>query len=132
MGIEDEIRAADTGELGVRFVDENDITKAELPKGESNIGTSELEILRGDLAQILYNHTKDNVEYVFDNQIVSLNEFEGGVKVSFQKGEERDFDLVICADGIRSRTRSLIFGDEPVSSFLKIVCFLFYNSKNTF
>lgn len=113
MGIEDEIRAADTGELGIRFVDENDITKAELPKGESNIGTSELEILRGDLAQILYNHTKANVEYIFDNQIVSLNEFDAGVKVSFQKGEERDFDLVICADGIRSRTRSLIFGDEP-------------------
>ncbi len=120
MGIEDEIRAADTGELGVRFVDENDITKAELPKGESNIGTSELEILRGDLAQILYNHTKDNVEYIFDNQIINLNEFEAGVKVTFQKGEERTFDLVICADGIRSRTRSLIFGDEPVVRFLKL------------
>lgn len=120
MGIEDEIRAADTGELGVRFVDENDATKAKLPKGESNIGTSELEILRGDLAQILYKHTKDKVEYVFDNQIVSLSEFEGGVKVLFQKGEERDFDLVICADGIRSRTRTLVFGDEPAVRFLKL------------
>lgn len=120
MGIEDEIRAADTGELGIRFVDENDITKAELPKGKSNIGTSELEILRGDLAQILYNHTKDNTEYIFDNQIVSLNEFDGGVKVAFQKGEEGNFDLVICADGIRSRTRSLIFGNEPVVRFLNL------------
>jgi 2-polyprenyl-6-methoxyphenol hydroxylase-like FAD-dependent oxidoreductase len=120
MGIEEEIRAADTGELGVRFVDKNDNTKAELPKGESDIGTSELEILRGDLAQILYNHTKADVEYVFGNQIVGLNEFEEGVKVTFQKGEERIFDLVICADGIRSRTRSLIFGDEPVVRFLKL------------
>ncbi len=120
MGIEDEIRAADTGELGVRFVDKNEITKAELPKGESEIGTSELEILRGDLAQILYNHTKDDVEYLFGNQIVRLKEFENGVKVSFQNGEERDFDLVICADGIRSRTRSLIFGDEPVVRFLNL------------
>jgi 2-polyprenyl-6-methoxyphenol hydroxylase-like FAD-dependent oxidoreductase len=120
MGIEDEIRAADTGELGVRFVDKNEITKAELPKGESEIGTSELEILRGDLAQILYNHTKDDTEYLFGNQIVSLNEFEKGVKVSFQNGEERTFDLVICADGIRSRTRFLIFGDEPVVRFLNL------------
>ena len=47
MGIEDEIRAAYTGELGVRFVDKNGLTKAALPKGESNLGTSELEILRG-------------------------------------------------------------------------------------
>ena len=53
MGIEEEIRAADTGELGVLFVDENNVTKAALPKGESNLGTSELEILRGDLVQIL-------------------------------------------------------------------------------
>jgi 2-polyprenyl-6-methoxyphenol hydroxylase-like FAD-dependent oxidoreductase len=114
MGIEDEIRAADTGELGVRFVDKNNVTKAELPKGESNIGTSELEILRGDLVKILYKHTKNDVEYIFGNQITDIKEFEGGVKVSFQKGEKRDFDLVICADGIRSRTRFLIFGDEPI------------------
>jgi 2-polyprenyl-6-methoxyphenol hydroxylase-like FAD-dependent oxidoreductase len=113
MGIEEEIRAADTGELGVRFVDENDVVKAALPKGESNMGTSELEILRGDLVKILYNHTKDNVEYLFGNQITALNEKDDTVSVTFQNGEIRDFDLVICADGIRSRTRQLIFGDEP-------------------
>lgn len=114
MGIEDEIRAADTGELGVRFVNKDNIVKAELPKGESNIGTSELEIPRGDLVKILYNHTKDNVEYIFGNQITELQEFEEGVKVTFQNGEIRDFDLVICADGVRSRTRNMIFGDEPI------------------
>jgi 2-polyprenyl-6-methoxyphenol hydroxylase-like FAD-dependent oxidoreductase len=113
MGIEEEIRAADTGELGVRFVDENDVVKAALPKGESNLGTSELEILRGDLVKILYKHTKDNVEYLFGNQITALNEKDDTVSVTFQNGEIRDFDLVICADGIRSRTRQLIFGDEP-------------------
>ena len=113
MGIEEEIRAADTGELGVRFVDENDVIKAALPKGESNLGTSELEILRGDLVKILYKHTKDNVEYLFGNQITALNEKNDSVSVTFQNGEIRDFDLVICADGIRSRTRQLIFGDEP-------------------
>lgn len=114
MGIEEEIRAADTGELGVLFVDKNNVTKAALPKGESNLGTSELEILRGDLVKILYEHTKENVEYLFGNQIIALDEHQDGVKVTFQNGEIRDFDLVICADGIRSRTRSLIFGDEPV------------------
>ncbi|MDT8886229.1 FAD-dependent monooxygenase [Aquirufa sp. LEPPI-3A] len=113
MGIEEEIRAADTGELGVLFVDKNNVTKAALPKGESNLGTSELEILRGDLVKILYEHTKENVEYLFGNQIIALDEHQDGVKVTFQNGEIRDFDLVICADGIRSRTRSLIFGDEP-------------------
>ncbi|WP_332369590.1 FAD-dependent monooxygenase [Spirosoma telluris] len=113
MGIEDDIRAANTGELGVRFVDENDITKANLPKGESDIGTSELEILRGDLAKILYDHTKKDVEYIFGDQIISLKEHDISVSVIFQHGAERSFDLVIAADGIRSKTRTLIFGDEP-------------------
>lgn len=113
MGIEEAIRAANTGELGVRFVDENDCVKAELPKGESTIGTRELEILRGDLASLLFDLTKDKVEYIFGNQITQLNEGETSVLVTFQNGTERHFDLVICADGIRSKTRALIFGDEP-------------------
>ena len=82
MGIEDEIRAANTGEMGVRFVDENNETKAELPKGESNLGTRELEILRGDLVEILYRHTKDDVEYLFGNQITALAEEKDGVTVT--------------------------------------------------
>ncbi|WP_041258008.1 FAD-dependent monooxygenase [Fibrella aestuarina] len=114
MGIEDAIRVANTGELGVRFVDETNATKAELPKGESSIGTRELEILRGDLAQILYDLTSDKVEYLFGDQITALTDEETGVKVTFQQGSRRRFDLVICADGIRSRTRSLVFGEEPV------------------
>ena len=114
MGIEEAIRAANTGEMGVRFVDENNVTKAELPKGESSIGTRELEILRGDLANILFELTKDKVEYIFGNQITRLSEEESGVGVTFQNGPDRRFDLVVCADGIRSKTRALIFGDEPV------------------
>ena len=113
MGIENDIRAANTGELGVRFVDENNRTKAELPKGESTIGTRELEILRGDLAKLLFDLTKDQVEYIFGDQITGLKQEEAGVTVTFQNGVDRQFDLVICADGIRSKTRALIFGDEP-------------------
>lgn len=113
MGIEDDIRAADTGELGVHFVNEKGDVKASLPKGESNLGTSELEILRGDLVKILYNHTKDDVEYVFNDQITAVNDTADHVTVEFQSGSSRNFDLVICADGIRSKTRQLIFGDEP-------------------
>ena len=72
MGIENEIKAANTGEMGVHFMNENNVTQAELPKGESNSGTRELEILRGDLVEILCKHTKDDVEYLFGNQITAL------------------------------------------------------------
>lgn len=115
MGIEGDIRAATTGEQGLRFVDEHNVTKAEFPAGKSDTEgfTKELEILRGDLASILYERTRDTTEYVFGNQIDSLQDHGDRVRVSFAHGAERDFDLVVAADGIRSRTRTLIVGDEP-------------------
>ncbi len=115
MGIEDDIRAATTGEKGVRFVDARNKTKAELPAGTSDSGglTAELEILRGDLAGILYDRTRDDGEYIFGDWITGLRDGDDRITVSFERSAERDFDFVVAADGIRSRTRSLIVGDEP-------------------
>lgn len=114
MGIEDEIRAATTGERGVRFVDRDDVTKAAFPAGTSDSDgfTAELEVLRGDLARILYEQTRATTEYVFGDSITGLREHDDRITASFAKGEDRDFDVVIAADGIRSRTRGLVFGDE--------------------
>lgn len=115
MGIEDDIRAATTGEQGLRFVDARGRTRAEFPAGTSSSDgfTAELEILRGDLARILYDRTRDGTEYIFGDHITGLDEAGDRVTVSFARGESRDFDLVIAADGVRSTTRALVFGDEP-------------------
>jgi 2-polyprenyl-6-methoxyphenol hydroxylase-like FAD-dependent oxidoreductase len=115
MGIEDDIRAATTGELGLRFVDAHNVTQAEFPAGhaDSDGFTKELEILRGDLAKILYDRTRTTTEYIFGNQITSLHDHGDRVTVAYKDGAQRDFDLVIAADGIRSRTRTFIVGDEP-------------------
>ncbi|MCS4165164.1 FAD-dependent monooxygenase [Sphingobacterium sp. BIGb0116] len=122
MGLEDKIMEANTGELGVRFVDAHDRIKGVFPKGDSGFGTAELEILRGDLAKILYDATKDNVEYIFGDQITSLNEHEDQVTVIFKNNPQRSFDLVIAADGIRSTTRTLMFGEEPVIKYIGVYC----------
>ncbi len=55
LGIEDAIRAATTGEVGLRFVDAADRTIGSFPAGTTDSGgaTAELEILRGDLARLL-------------------------------------------------------------------------------
>lgn len=115
MGIEDDIRAATTGEQGLRFVDERGRTRAEFPAGTTSTDgpTAELEILRGDLARILHERTRDDVEYIFGDHIVGLDDAGDRVTVSFARGAARDFDLVVAADGIRSSTRELVFGDEP-------------------
>ncbi len=113
MGIDDAVRAAGTGELGVRFVDDRNRTRATFGVAADGL-VAELEILRSRLAEILYERTRDDVEYVFDDEIVDVDDHGshdgGGVRVAFRRGEERDVDLLVVADGLRSRTRDLVFG----------------------
>ena len=77
---------------------------------------SEYEIFRGDLAQILFELSKNNeiVQYVFGEQIASMqqNEKDGGpVKVEFANGlATSGYDLVVACDGATSRTRAMGFG----------------------
>ena len=73
---------------------------------------AQTQILRSKLAKILYDKTKDDVEYIFGNSIRAIKEDEQGVEVAFEHGSIRRFDLVVGADGIHSNVRTLAFGDE--------------------
>jgi 2-polyprenyl-6-methoxyphenol hydroxylase-like FAD-dependent oxidoreductase len=78
----------------------------------SAVMSGEVEIPRGELSRVLYEHTKDKAEYVFGDRITSLTEHAGGVDVTFLRGAPRTFDLVIGADGTHSGVRSLVWGPE--------------------
>jgi 2-polyprenyl-6-methoxyphenol hydroxylase-like FAD-dependent oxidoreductase len=113
-GIEDDIRAASTGEVGTQFVGHDGRPYASFPAGQSDTGaTAELEILRGSLSQILFDRTRDGTEYLFGDHITGISDREDQVTVSFEHGQDRGFDLVVLAEGLRSRSRALVFGDEP-------------------
>ena len=77
---------------------------------------SEFEIFRGDLAQILFDLTKDNknIRYVFGEQIASIQQNEkedGPVTVKFANGlPTSEYDLVVACDGATSRTRAMALG----------------------
>ncbi|MFZ7088807.1 FAD-dependent monooxygenase [Curtobacterium sp. RRHDQ10] len=115
MGIEDDIRAATTGEVGTRFLGAGGRTIAEFPAGTTDSGgaTAELEILRGDLAQLLVDRTVGHTDYRFGDRIVGIAQHDDGVVVSFEHAPDESFDLVVAADGIGSSTRRIVFGDEP-------------------
>ncbi|MGW4246098.1 FAD-dependent monooxygenase [Nocardia sp. NPDC004722] len=70
------------------------------------------EITRGDLQRLLFQATADNVEYLFGDSIASIADADDGVKVTFDSGTSRTFDLVVGADGLHSNTRALAFGPE--------------------
>ena len=103
-----------TGEVGTRFVHPDGSTLAEFPagKGDSEGATAELEILRGQLARLLVEACGDGVDYVYGDQIVAVAQDADAVDVTFQSGDTRKFDLLIIAEGLRSSTRRLVFGDS--------------------
>jgi 2-polyprenyl-6-methoxyphenol hydroxylase-like FAD-dependent oxidoreductase len=119
MGIMAEVRQASIKERGVAFVDESGRWLATMPAdhfgGEGIV--AEIEILRGDLTRILYDATRYQTEYLFDDSIRSLSQDDEGVSVTFERGAPRTFDLVVGADGVHSRVRTLAFGDE--STFMR-------------
>ncbi|MEV4311874.1 FAD-dependent monooxygenase [Actinocrispum sp. NPDC049592] len=109
MGILDEVRRAATDMGDMEYVNERGKRIATTPPV---VFSGELEVLRGDLVNILYNRTREDVEYIFDDTITSIAEDGHGVKVTFQNAAPRAFDLVIGADGLHSKVRELMFGGE--------------------
>ncbi|WP_158167902.1 FAD-binding domain [Mycolicibacterium smegmatis] len=70
---------------------------------------------RGDLAATIYSTIDGKVETVFGDSIASITEHEDGVAVGLAGGTQREFDLVVGADGLHSHVRQLAFGRAPDS-----------------
>jgi len=76
------------------------------------IANPDIELLRDDLIELLYEATQLKVEYLFDDSIESLDDDGTAVAVTFERAATRDFGLVIGADGLHSNVRQLVFGPE--------------------
>ncbi|MBP2471293.1 2-polyprenyl-6-methoxyphenol hydroxylase-like FAD-dependent oxidoreductase [Crossiella equi] len=109
MGILDELRAHQTDAGDMWVVGPDGRRRYALP---ARFTAGDLEVLRGDLSQVLYDRTRAHVEYVFDDSVDTLTDTPGGVEVTFERGRPRRFDLVVGADGLHSRVRRLAFGPE--------------------
>jgi 2-polyprenyl-6-methoxyphenol hydroxylase-like FAD-dependent oxidoreductase len=67
---------------------------------------------RSDLSKLLFNTIKKRTEVVLGDEIVDLQERPVSVQVTFKRGGQRRFDLVIGADGLHSTVRQLVFGAQ--------------------
>ncbi|KAM5373072.1 hypothetical protein ACJA88_008600 [Fusarium oxysporum] len=117
MGLMDEIRARLVDEAGVAFVDTNGkilgtVLANTSGKGAQSI-TSEFEIMRGDVVRILYDATKDDVEYVFNKTVGKFEQDDKNVLAHFSDGTSDTFDILVGADGQGSRIRKAI---EPANA----------------
>ncbi|KAL1800040.1 hypothetical protein ACET3X_000382 [Alternaria dauci] len=123
MGILDKVKEKTTTEVGMQFVYRDGQRRATFEatgEDERQSATSEYEILRGDMARIVYELTKDNpqITYIFDEMAIDIQQDESKdskALVTFKNGKlpPTEFDVVIGGDGQMSRTRRIVFGHGP-------------------
>jgi 6-hydroxynicotinate 3-monooxygenase len=97
-------RAWDTGEAMAEFV-----FNAE---AERHYGGPYVHIHRGDLHAVLERGVAPGT-IAFDHQLVDVHEKNGAMRLVFANGAAADADVVIGADGIRSKVRDFVVGPEP-------------------
>src|ERR1041385_518502 len=68
--------------------------------------------MRGELERVLYERIADSVDIQFGKTLKSLNFEAEKVSVKLADGSDQSFDLVIGDDGVHSKVRELIFGEE--------------------
>jgi 2-polyprenyl-6-methoxyphenol hydroxylase-like FAD-dependent oxidoreductase len=61
---------------------------------------------------LLFETIKKDTEVVFGEEIVGLREQPDFVQVTFKRGSQGRFDLVVGADGLHSTVRRLAFGSQ--------------------
>ena len=81
MGLLPEMQARSLDQRGVAWIKSDGSRRAEMPVTAFNGNglVSKLEILRGDLVDVLYQATKDQTEYRFNTRIEDLNQNDDAV-----------------------------------------------------
>jgi len=127
MGLLDQVRAAATRMGPVIIVDQRGKEIGRLP---AEVISGELEIHWGDLARILHEAVRDDVDFRFGVRVADLIDTGEHVDVTFSDGTSASYDLVIGADGLHSGVRALAFGPEGQVVTQLGQCFGFFDMDN--
>jgi 6-hydroxynicotinate 3-monooxygenase len=97
-------RAWDSGATMAEFVFDAD--------RERHYGGPYVHIHRGDLHAVLEKGVAPGT-IAFDHQLVDLQDKGGATRLMFANGAESEADIIVGADGIRSKVREFLLGPEP-------------------
>ena len=111
MGLEEAALRAGTGEEGTAWVDRTGRVVAAVGVGDGG-PTAEMEILRGDLAHLLFDAARDRADWRFGEAVATISQDAAGVDVTFRSERTERFDAVIVAEGVGSTTREMMFPGE--------------------
>ncbi|MFC9863242.1 MULTISPECIES: FAD-dependent monooxygenase [unclassified Streptomyces] len=134
MGILPRLRDAHIDLRRLTFLDEDgsEVASVDPHAVTGGVAGRDLEVRRGALAGALHEAVRDDVEFLFDDSIDTLDQHRHGVDITFRGGGSRTFDLVLGADGLHSHTRALVFGPEERFHHYLGYCFAGFTLRNTF
>lgn len=114
MGLEQAALDSGTGEEGTAWLDADGNVVAQITTADLGTDgpTAEMEILRGDLARLLFDAAKKSVAFRFGDSIASVEQDGQAASVTFASGRTERYDIVIVAEGVGSSTRELVFPGE--------------------
>lgn len=97
----------------IRWLNSSGRTTARLPYRTMRelFGGRLISLMRSDLERVILEGLPANVVMRFETGVTQLRTPIGGVDVHLSNGEIERADVVIGADGLRSRVRDLTFGD---------------------
>lgn len=114
MGLLAEMQAHSLDQHGIAWIKADGDRRAEMPVTAFNGNgvVSKLEILRGDLVDVLYQATINQTDYRFNTRIEDVSQSGDAVKATLSDGTTVAADLIVGCDGPHSAVRRLAFGPE--------------------
>lgn len=91
------------------------IAKVDTKKLSATLGFTTIAIHRADLHDVLagaFGHDRIHC----DSGLASVEETGARVRATFTNGQSVDADILVGADGLRSRVRECVFGESPLRS----------------
>ncbi|WP_031087342.1 FAD-dependent monooxygenase [Streptomyces sp. NRRL WC-3549] len=134
MGILPRLRDAhiDLRRLTFLAADGGEVASVHPHSVTGGVAGHDLEVRRGDLSDALHAAVRDDVEFLSNDAIATLDEHDHGIDVAFRGGGTRRFDVVFGADGLHSHTRRMLWGPEEQFHRYLGYCFAVFTMPNTF
>ncbi len=113
MGLERAALDLGTGEEGIAWVDRTGRIIAQVVAQAGMDGpTAEMEILRGDLARLVYEPARAHATFRFGDSVAAIEQDGEAATVTFASGLVARYGTVIIAEGVGSSTRELVFPQQ--------------------
>ena len=126
MGLVPDLKPYDLSIHSSSYHDRTGRSLLDLDYSKMLAGLDIIQIMRDDLALVLFKHAQKVADIRFSDQITNINEMPETAEVTFASGKQESFDLIIGADGAHSGVRHLAFDrSEYTHHYLDLHCAAF-------